>query len=68
MHLEAKDLWHHSEKEVASPTDVALLAECDKKTIKAKQVMLNSMKDHLIPHITGRKTDKDTFNAPVSLY
>jgi hypothetical protein len=34
-----------------SPNDLQKLAAHRKKKVKAKQVLLDSMKDHLIPHI-----------------
>jgi hypothetical protein len=36
--------------------------------VKAKQVILDAMKDHLIPHISEKKIMKEMFDALVSLY
>ena len=39
---------------VIVPTDSTLLAAYNKKNIKAKRVILDAIKDHVIPHVTGR--------------
>jgi hypothetical protein len=36
--------------------------------VKAKQMRLDAIKDHLIPHVSEKKTVKDMFDALVSLY
>jgi hypothetical protein len=39
-----------------------------KKEVKAKQVFLEAIKDHLIPHISEKKSAKEMYDALVSLY
>jgi hypothetical protein len=51
---------------VFSPTYPQQLAK--KREVKAKQTILNSIEDHLIPHISKKKMVKEIFNALVSLY
>jgi hypothetical protein len=41
---------------VTVPTYATLLAAYTKKNIKDKRIILNSIKDHVIPHVT-RKTN-----------
>jgi hypothetical protein len=36
--------------------------------VKAKKVFLESMKDHLIPHIVKKETTKDIYDVLVDLY
>ena len=36
--------------------------------MKAKRVLLESVKDHLIPHIVEKKSGKEMYDALVSLY
>jgi hypothetical protein len=36
--------------------------------VKANRVLLDSMKDHLIPHISEKKTTKEMYEALVGLY
>jgi enterochelin esterase-like enzyme len=44
------------------------LATHRKREVKAKRVLLDSVKDHLIPHISKKKTTKDMYDALVGLY
>jgi hypothetical protein len=44
------------------------LATHKKREVKAKWVFLDSVKDHLIPHIYEKKTTKDMYDALVGLY
>jgi hypothetical protein len=39
---------------VVVPTDATLLVAYTKKSIKAKIFILDTIKDHLIPHLTGK--------------
>ena len=52
--LEEYELWEIVETVVVVPTDPNLLAEFQKKNIKAKRIILDSVKDHIIPHVSGR--------------
>lgn len=53
---------------IAAPTDPKLLAAHVKKEAKAKRIILDLVKDHLIPHIAQKMTSEDMFEALVSLY
>jgi hypothetical protein len=44
------------------------LAAHKKREVKAKRVLLNYVKDHLIPYIFEKKTAKDMYDALVGLY
>jgi hypothetical protein len=61
-------LWELVEKAIVSPTDLATLATHEKKEIKVERVILDSVKDHLIPHLSEKKTDKEMFDALVGLF
>jgi hypothetical protein len=39
----------------------------NKREVKAKQMILDAIKDHLIPHVFEKKTTKEMFHALVSL-
>jgi hypothetical protein len=39
-----------------------------KKEEKAKQMILDAVKDHLIPQLSEKKTKNEIFNALLSLY
>jgi hypothetical protein len=38
------------------------------RAVVAKQILLDSMKDHLIPRIVGKKTAKEMYDAFETLY
>jgi hypothetical protein len=53
---------------VVSPIDPRELETQKKKEVKAKWVFLESVKDHLIPHIVEKKYSKEMYDALTSLY
>jgi hypothetical protein len=59
--LEENDLKEYVEMVVPSPNDPQELAAHKKKEVKAKRVLLDSVKDHLIPHISEKKTTKEMY-------
>ena len=52
--LEECELWELVEPAVTLPTDLILLAEFKKKNVRAKRIILDSVKDHIIPHVIGK--------------
>jgi hypothetical protein len=66
--LEENDLKEYVEGVVPSPIDPHELEAHKKKEVKAKQVLLDSVKDHLIPRISEKNTAKDMYDALVGLY
>jgi hypothetical protein len=66
--LEENDLKDYVEMVIPDPNDAQELAAHKKKEVKAKWVLLDSVKDHLIPHISEKKTTKDMYDALVGLY
>jgi hypothetical protein len=57
--LEENDLWDIVKDVVPLPTDPQELVAHKKKEAKAKWIILDAIKDHLIPHISERKTDSE---------
>jgi hypothetical protein len=53
---------------VSSPIDAQELAAHKKKEVKAKRVLLEFVKDHLIPHIAEKTTAKEMYDDMVGLY
>jgi hypothetical protein len=53
---------------VAAPIDPQELTTHKKKEVKAKWVLPESMKDHLIPHIAEKTSGKEMYDALVGLY
>jgi hypothetical protein len=53
---------------VALPIDLKDLVEHNKKVVSMEQILLDSMKCHLIPHIARKKTTKDMYDALGTLH
>jgi transcription termination factor NusB len=66
--LKEYDLWELADKEVTSSIDPTTVDAHNKKEIKAKRSFLDSVKDHLMPHLNEKKTAKEIFDALVSLF
>jgi hypothetical protein len=66
--LEENDLWDIVKDVVPSPTDLQQLAAHKTKEVRAKQMIMDAIKDHLIPHICKTKTTKEMFDDLVRLY
>jgi hypothetical protein len=65
--LKECDLWKIMDKEVVPPTNLLALVAREKE-IKVERVIFDSVKDHLIPHLSEKKTAKDMFDALVELF
>jgi hypothetical protein len=50
------------------PTDPTLIAAYTKKSIKAKRIILDAIKDHLIPHVTGKINAYEMWESLTKLY
>jgi hypothetical protein len=66
--LEENDLKEYVEMVILDPNDPQELTTHWKREVKAKQVLLDSVKDHLIPHISKTTKAKDMYDALVFLY
>jgi DNA polymerase II large subunit len=66
--LKEYDLWELVDKVVTPPTDPTTLEAQNKKEIKVERVLLDFMKDHLIPYLTEKNMAKEMFDALVSLF
>jgi hypothetical protein len=66
--LKEYDLWELVDKAVTPPTDSKSLHAHNKKDIKVEMVLLDSVKDHLIPHLNEKNMKKKMFDALVSLF
>ena len=53
---------------MAAPTDLVQLAAHTKKDVKARRILVDGVKDHIIPHLSSKKTTKDMWEALVKLY
>jgi hypothetical protein len=58
MVLEEVDQWCFVEAKVTTTIDHVQLVEHNKNMAKAKKIILEFVKDHLIPQIDGEEDDK----------
>jgi 2-phosphoglycerate kinase len=54
-------------RKVTPPIDLTALDAHKKKEIKSERILLDSVKDHLIPHLSKNKMAKEMFDASISL-
>ena len=66
--LEENDLWDIVKHVVTTSTNPLALVVHNKKEVKAKQMIMDARKDHLISRMSKKKTMKDMFDALVFLY
>jgi hypothetical protein len=66
--LEENELARFGKEEVSEPNDVARKEKHQKETIRAKRIIVDSIKDHMIPYVSSKKTPKEMFDALNRLY
>jgi len=70
--LQENELWDIVENTtthpIVVPTDATLLGAYNKKNIKAKRFILDAIKDHLIPHLTGKTHAYEMWESLTKLY
>ena len=66
--LEENDLEGFIEEDIAEPEEDEAKAKHKKNLVKAKRIIADSIKDHLIPHVSSLKTPKQMFDALSWLY
>ena len=66
--LEAYHLRDHAEQVLATLTDADLLRKHNEATGHAKQLIMDGIKDHIVPHIAKKKTTNEMWKALTSLY
>jgi hypothetical protein len=66
--LEENDLSDYVMEEVAKPEEEEAKGKYMKNLIRAKRIIADSIKDHLIPHVSPLKTPKEMFDALSRLY
>ena len=68
MVLEVNEVLEHTPKTAVAPTDAAQLAIWKKGEAKAKSLILDGIKDHVVLHLSGKTTAKDMWKALSDLY
>ena len=66
--LEENDLEGFIEEEVQEPEGDKARAKHKNNLVKAKRTIADSIKDHLIPHVSSLKNPKEIFNSLSRLY
>ena len=66
--LEECELWELVEQAVSVLTDPILLVEFKKKNVRAKRIILDSVKDHIIPHVVGKDYAYQMWESLSNLY
>jgi hypothetical protein len=66
--LMENNIWEFSNSIVAPPTDPKDLAAHKLNAMKDRRIILDRVKDHLIPHLSGKTTAKDMREALKSLF
>jgi len=66
--LAKNDLARFIKEEVAEPEDVAEKAKHQEDSIRAQRIITDSIKDHLIPYVSSKKTPKEMFVSLSKLY
>jgi hypothetical protein len=66
--LEENDLEKFVKGEILEPNDATEKSEHQKDTIRAKRIIADSIKDHLIPYVSSKKTLKEMFDSFTRLY
>ena len=66
--LEDNDLDKYVTEKVPEPKGEEAKAYHKKNMIRAKRIIVDSIKDHLIPHLSSLKTPKKMFDALIKLY
>jgi hypothetical protein len=66
--LEENELLDHIKKMLPEPEDEEAKEKFKKNEVKAKRILTDSIKDHLIPNVSELKTAKEMFDALTRLY
>ena len=66
--LEENDLDKYISEEVPAPKGDEAKAIHKKNLVKAKRIIADSIKDHLIPHVSSLKKPKEVFDALTKLF
>jgi hypothetical protein len=66
--LEENELLDHIKQMLPEPEEEDAKAKFRKNEVKAKRILTDSIKDHLIPNVSELKTPKEMFDALTRLY
>ena len=66
--LDEADVWDIVENTMTVPTDATQLAAYNRKCAKVKRLILDDVKDHVIPHVRGKDHAFDVWEDLTKLY
>ena len=70
--LEVNELWDivvsTATNPVTVPTDATLKTAFMKKDVKARRIILDAVRDHIIPHISGKDHAHQMWSSLTNLY
>ena len=66
--LEECELWEIVEHAVTLTTDLNLISKFKKNNVGAKRIILDSVKDHIIPHVVGKDYAYQMWDSLSNLY
>jgi hypothetical protein len=66
--LEENDLARFIKEDVPEPIDAATKEKHQKDIVRAKRIIADYIKDHLIPQVASKKTPKEMFVALTRMY
>jgi 2-phosphoglycerate kinase len=66
--LEENRIWEFVDKSLKTPTGATTLAKHKKKYVKSRRIILDGVKDHVVPHLTGKKTTREMWETLAKLY
>ena len=62
------EVWDIVEKTITIPTNATQLVEYKKKNVRDKMLILDGIKDHVIPHVRGKDNAFDMWSSLTNLY
>jgi predicted metal-dependent peptidase len=66
--IEENDLTRFIKEDVPEPIDDEAKEKHQKDTVRAKRIIADSIKDHLIPQVVSNKTPKEMFDFLTRMY
>ena len=66
--LEENELSRFIKENVPELTDATAKSKHQKDMVRAKRIIADSIKDHLIPQVTSKNTPKEMFDALTRMY
>lgn len=66
--FEESEVWDIVEKQPTITTNATPLAKCKKLNARAKRLILDGVRDHIIPHVRGKDYAYEMWASLISIY